>query len=103
MEKRKVRKGLEAPLVVYGLRQPHFSQFLLAVAIGVAIVISNFTAALHAVPRQWGRVLLGLLVVGGALIALYMIFLARSQRKKHSFPKKESIISNRDLDRYLKL
>ena len=101
MEARKVRKGMETPLVVYGMRQPYFNQFLVMVALSATGVLYSFVAALHSEPRQWGTALLCLILAIAGLVVAYIVFLSLSQIKRHRFSKEESILSNKDLRKYL--
>jgi bacteriorhodopsin len=101
MEKRKVRKGIEKPLIIYGLQKQHFWRFLPFIVIGIGFEVFVLLSILRSDTREWAYFWISLCVVLTVLIAIYIFFLSRGERKQHSFSKKEYMISNRDLRRYI--
>lgn len=99
-QKIRIRKGLETPLLIYGLKKTYFYRFLLLIVLAVVVFLRSLMSLIHGK----GGILNFFLVTCFLLVALissYLFFLARSRRKQYNFPKTESIISNRDLNHYL--
>jgi bacteriorhodopsin len=101
MEKRKVRKGIETPLVIYGLQKQYFWRFLPFVVFGAGFQVYVLMSVLRSDPKQWAYFWISLCIVITVLVAVYIFFLSRGERKRHSFSKKEYMISNRDLRRHI--
>lgn len=96
----RIRKGLETPLLIYGLKKTYFYRFLLLIVLAVVVFLRSLMSLIHGkeVIFNFLLVICCLLV---ALIGSFLYFLSRSSKKQYDFKKTESIISNRDLYHYL--
>jgi len=102
MEKRRIRKRLEVPLLIYGLRKPLFYRFLMVIVFGVVALLYAVVSMMHGSGTSWSSLLITVAIVAVMLIAVYLYLVSQSRGKKFDFPKRESIISNRDLYRYIR-
>lgn len=98
-----VRKGLERPLIIRGLRQPFFLQFLLVLGVGAVFIMVFFVNVLHQNPGE--KDLSGFVLKVGAVLAfiavIYIFFRVRTNISKHTFKNTSKTISNKDLRKYL--